>query len=308
MLEAHSAYVRGDNTWQRRARLHQSLWRQGRGLASGKHNGQALGSRLDLPDADPPKLSNYLSSQARHQVELAVYEAAQTGALLTRPRLWVDLLSSQPLCFNLFGPLADDYTLATRVLSMLWPDIRAVRDVRFEWSPGRGDKLYTGNRSAFDVFVDYDGRRGRSFLGIEVKYHEDLTGTPVKDETRKYAAMAAKHHVFRNDAIEGLQELPLQQIWLDHLLALQLRTNPKDDGWDAGTFILLYPVGNVACADAAARYRRCLTDGETFDARTVDEVVQAARIASPDSWPDDVYTRYLDPTLVNAAITSGLNP
>ena len=183
MLEAHSAYVRGDNAWQRRARLHQSLWRQGRGLASGKHNGQALGSRLDLPDADPPKLSNYLSSQARHQVELAVHEAAQTGALLTRPRLWVDLLSSQPLCFNLFGPLADDYTLATRVLSMLWPDIRAVRDVRFEWSPGRGDKLYAGNRSAFDVFVDYDGRRGRSFLGIEVKYHEDLTGTPAKDET-----------------------------------------------------------------------------------------------------------------------------
>ncbi|MHA6779641.1 hypothetical protein ACVGOW_01365 [Pseudonocardia saturnea] len=84
--------------------------------------------------------------------------------------------------------------------------------------------------------------------------------------------------------------------------AHQLRNAGKNDGWKAGTFTLLYPVGNTACADSAQRYRRCLTDAETFDARTLDDVVQAARLVSPASWPDDVYARYLDPDLVNATI------
>ncbi|MHA6779644.1 PGN_0703 family putative restriction endonuclease [Pseudonocardia saturnea] len=161
VLEAHHAYVRGDNAWQQRARLHQSLWRQAHGLVAGMHDGKPLGSRLaPTADAEPPTLSNYLSPQARHCVEAAIAEAPKTGALLGRPRLWVDLLSSQPLCFNLFGPLAEDRTLAGRVLSTLWPDIRTVNDIRFEWSPGRGDEAYTGNHSAFDVFVDYDGPLG----------------------------------------------------------------------------------------------------------------------------------------------------
>jgi hypothetical protein len=301
-LEAHCTYVRGENVWQQRARLHQSLWRQARGLKAGLHNGLPLGSRLTPADAEPPRLLNYVSPQAQRQVQLAVDNRSKTGALLSRPRLWVDLLSSQPLCFNVFGPLAEDHALASRVLSMLWPDIRTVKDIRFEWSPGRGDRCYTGNRSAFDVFVDYDGARGRSFLGIEIKYHEDLTGKAAKDEHNVYPAMAANHHIFRDGAITQLQKLPLQQIWLDHLLALQLRTNPKDDGWDAGTFVLLYPVGNTACAAAAGRYRHCLDNGETFHARTLDEVVQAARLASSDSWTDEVFARYLDPTPVNAAL------
>ncbi|MHA6779659.1 PGN_0703 family putative restriction endonuclease [Pseudonocardia saturnea] len=300
VLEAHHAYVRGDNAWQQRARLHQSLWRQAHGLLAGMHDGRPLGSRLTPADAEPPALSNYLSPQAQQCVEAAVAEAPETGTLLGRPRLWVDLLSSQPLCFNLFGPLAEDHMLAGRVLSTLWPDIRTVNDIRFEWSPGRGDHAYTGNRSAFDVFVDYNGPLGRSFLGIEVKYHEDLSGKAAKDEKSRYTALADKHGIFRKDLVPALQKAPLQQIWLDHLLALQLRSNPKNDGWKAGTFVLMYPVGNTACADGAARYRRYLTDVETFDARTLDDVVQAARLVSPASWPDDVYARYLDPTLVNA--------
>ena len=245
-------------------------------------------------------LANYLSPAAKRQVQQAVAAAPSTGALLSRPRLWVDLLSSQPLCFNLFGPLAEDLDLATAALRAMWPDIRAVTAIRLEWSPGRGDARYTGNRSAFDVFIEYHGDRGRSFLGIEVKYHEDLTGTTASDPNHRYPAIARRHHVFRDDAIPQLQKLPLQQIWLDHLLALQLRAS-RDDGWDAGTFVLLHPLGNIACAAAAQRYRRCLTDTDTFDVRSLDDVVQAVRLATTDQWPTEVHERYLDPMPVNDA-------
>lgn len=304
VLDAHHAYVRGDDPWQQRARLHQSVWREQQSLPAGLHRGSPLGSRLTPADAEPPALRNFLSSQARNQVQKAVSAAPRTGALLSRPRLWVDLLSSQPLCFNLFGPLADDLDLATAALRLIWPDIRAVRDIRFEWSPGRDDVTYTTNRSAFDVFVDYDGDRGRSFLGVEVKYHENLRGSPASDKNGRYAELAKETRVFDESTFRVLSTLPLQQIWLDHLLALRMLA-AREDGWDAGTFVLLHPVGNTRCTSAASDYGRCLTDRDTFDARTLDDVVRAVGIATTDSWVDDVAARFLDPAPVNEAIRSG---
>jgi hypothetical protein len=55
-------------------------------------------------------------------------------------------------------------------------------------------------------------------------------------------------------------------------------------------------VGNQACTHAAHRYRSHLTDDASFDARTLDELVQAIRLCTTDRWIHDVYDRYLDPT------------
>lgn len=271
-------------------------------MAIGHHSGKPLGSRLDPDVAQGPALPNYLSEQARRQVRDAVRTTPETKAVLVRPRLWVDLLSSQPLCFNLFGPLAEDLPLATRVLGMIWPQIHSVTAIRFEWSPGRDDLDYTGNRSAFDVFVEYEGTRGRCFLGIEIKYHESLKGSAANNKNGAYVEIARPLGIFRDGAFADLQKLPLQQIWLDHLLALRLARNPKGDGWDAGTFVLVHPADNTACAQAVTRYKECLVSGDTFEARTLDDIVRAARLVDPESWADDVYSRYLDPEPVNAVL------
>jgi hypothetical protein len=303
ILQLHNVLVAGDNAWQRRARLAQALWRESAGLPAGEHRGQPLGSRLTLTDGHPPNLANYLTQAAKNQVEAAVKAAPATGALLGRPRLWVDLLSSQPLCFNLFGPLAEDLDLASAALHAVWPEmITAVTDIRFEWSPGRGDMRYTGNNSAFDVFVSYTGPGGKGFLGIEVKYHENLSGRPARDELQRYPAIARKHAIFSDDAIPELQRLPLQQLWLDHLLALQLGTNPgHTDDWDEGTFVLLYPDGNTHCAKAERRYRDCLTDPSSFDARHLEDVVRAIRSVTGNGWIDAVHDRYFEPAHIRNA-------
>lgn len=298
ILKAHDAFVAGDNAWQQRARLTQALWRERQDVPAGRHRDAPLGSRLTTTDGEPPTLANYLSDPAKRQVKAAVAAAQKNGALLSRPRLWVDLLSSQPLCFNLFGPLAEDLHLATAALRLLWPHIGRVTEIKFEWSPGRGDERYTGNRSAFDVFVAYQDSKTRGFLGIEVKYHENLRGTAAPDPNQRYPKIAEAHKIFRDGALPQLQKLPLQQLWLDHLLALQLRVSPDDD-WDEGTFVFLSPAGNVDCTAAARRYARCLTDTTTFDARTLDELVQAIRIVADDPWADAVYERYLDPRPVS---------
>jgi hypothetical protein len=77
------------------------------------------------------------------------------------------------------------------VLRELFPSrIGEVTAVRFEHSPGRGDPRYTGDRSAFDVFVEHATPSGaRGFVGIEVKYHEGLTEAASSHKPR-YDALA----------------------------------------------------------------------------------------------------------------------
>ena len=53
--------------------------------------------------------------------------------------------------------------------------------------------------------------------------------------------------------------------------------------------------------------RRCLTDTDTFDVRSLDDVVQAIRLAATNHWPGQVHERYLDPTPVNDTLAAGMN-
>ena len=105
-------------------------------------------------------------------------ENRQKWQVIQTSRLFGNLLSSQPLCFNLFGELQQDLALASAVFAELTAGrVDHVTNIRFEWSPGRGDPRYTNDRSAFDVYVCYQTHNGgNGFIGIEVKYHENLRG------------------------------------------------------------------------------------------------------------------------------------
>jgi hypothetical protein len=295
--------VASDNPWQQRARLLQSLWRERKGLEPGPRSSvdpSPLGSRLTLRDGEPGPdgLHNYMSPAAKDAVLAALADPA-SGAMLSRPRLWVDLLSSQPLCFNVFGPLAADTHLASAVFSALYPGrVDGVRRIAFEYSPGRDDPLYTDNRSAFDVFVEYDGPRGPGFLGIEVKYHENLVVKAARD--KGYAELAAGTAAFRPDALRRLAAPPLQQLWLDHLLALRMRA-AHPGTWADCVFVLLHPAGNRPVARAATDYASCLSDASTFESLTLERLIQTLRQIQSQRWVEDLYERYLDPRRLAAA-------
>ena len=129
-------------------------------------------------------LDNYLTETIRSVVRREVEGPKRRGKVYKRPRIYNHLLSSQPLCFNLFGELAEDRALASLVLGdMSKGRVSRVTTIEFEWSPGRGDPRYTGDKSAFDVYVTYETAMGQcGFLAIEAKYHENLekkTRTPI---------------------------------------------------------------------------------------------------------------------------------
>jgi hypothetical protein len=120
-------------------------------------------------------LEDYIYLYARYRV--AYKKPFET---INSDRLFNNLLSSQPMAFNLFCPLrkmlCESVDVATRVIQSALPgfDIERVTDVDLEFIPDNYLEL-TGDRTAMDAiirFVDSNGRN--SFIAIETKYSENL--------------------------------------------------------------------------------------------------------------------------------------
>jgi len=277
--------------FKRRARLHQAEWREGRGFPIGTHpydgHGDAVskvGSRLELDFARSSR-ANLISEAARTATAQRL-ATKQPHEMINEARLWCDLLSSMPLCFNLFGPLAVDKGLAAQAVRAWFPDAPGeVDDVILEWSPGRVDAGYLGNRTAFDAAVLLkldDGTSG--VIGIETKYHEHL-GTeakPPEDRLARYLEVSQRSGQFHAGAENVLVGSALQQIWQDHLLALSMlqhRTEP----WSYARFVVVYPEQNPSFASGVSDYADLLVDGSTFGAATLESLLDA-----PGALPQDL--------------------
>lgn len=290
-LKAHHVYETVDRVsndpeatdFKRTARLLQSLWREKHGLPIGTQPMRSrggkptrpLGSRIELETARETG-ANFLTDGVRRVVKerLANPQSHQT---LDEDRLYCDLLSSMPMCFNLFGELAADLARADKAVHTWWPDTPGkVSAVEFEWSPGRGLKgEYLENRSAFDAAFILDlGDGTKGVIGVETKYHEHAVPmAPTTDaKMERYKAVADKSGVFANGSQEAIVGTELQQIWLDHLLALSLPQHPSGE-WAWAKFILVYPSRNPGFARVASAYQRLLSKQDTFGVSTVEDLL-----------------------------------
>ena len=293
LLDAHKARATGDNPFQQRARLLQALWRERRGYEDGGGGQSWAGSRLDAKFARDTK-ANLMTQAARDAADAEL--AAKRGGskqVIQEERLWTNLLSSQPLAFNLFAELQADLALATRVLTRLWPArVSEVTRIRFEYSPGHGDITYTHDHTAFDVFFEVVAPTGgRSFIGLEVKYHEALDDPPATHKPR-YDEVTAAMRCFRPESLAALRVKPLEQIWRDHMLAGSMSLHAAG-GWEPGLYVFLYPEGNEECRRAVHLYKDILSDTSTFAAVTLETMVAAIEAETDAAWIGEVRERYL---------------
>ncbi len=279
-----------------RLRLLQSLWREEKGFAAGEDKGKTRGARLAMPEAEDT-LSNYLTPNIRDVVRRELDNPGDK--LYGAPRIYNNLLSSQPLCFNLFGELKLDLDLATRALAdMSEGRIARVRSIDFEFSPGRGDDNYAGDGSAFDVYVEYEARSGgEGFAGIEVKYHENFNigkeGEHYKNHGERYDEIAEAMGCFREAELDKLRGSRLQQIWRDHLLMGVYKDKDADKFEDA-FFAILHPKVNTYCSEAVQEYRQCLNDTDSFQSWTLEDLVERLMAHSSAEWIREFHRRYLD--------------
>jgi hypothetical protein len=282
------------------------LYRQQKGWAcgSGGRDGRDIGNFLTPADADAGRnfLTPEIFAASRNRLD-----NREPGDKIEEDRLLRNLLTSQTLCFNLFVPQLLDLRLATLIWKTLLPQrVAHVVDVKLEHSPGRCDATrYTGDRSAFDAFVEYvhiDGQRG--VLGIETKY-TDAFSAPCGPPTPRHDALAASTGLYTSEGWIQLQKMRSQQLWRTHLLAETMR----DDRRRHVTYMVLHAAGDVECTSVLPEYEAALTLQAVAEGRflhmTLEDFVATARpvLGGADGmWLDAFHSRYLDWKGVESAI------
>ncbi len=212
-------------------------------------------------------------------------------------RLRRNMLSSMPLCFNLFGALRRHPTAAARGLgSVLDLDIKEILEIEVEWAPDPDAHL--GDLTAFDAFVRYrTGGGRRAFLGVETKYTEPFS--PGRYTSERYDALTRDPASgFRPGAERRLAGSATNQLWRNALLAHSLRST---DEFDEGRVVVLSCRGDAGAERAIAGLSAELRDPPALLRSATYEELVAAFDSEPElsSWAADFRRRYLDLTPVN---------
>ena len=169
-------------------------------------------------------LAEYIHAHALKRVrDKKPYEMIQED------RLFNNLLSSQPMAFNLFYPLeklrSESPQDATRAIQAALPcyDIALVEEVALEFIPEKYKDI-TGDRSAMDAIIRYVDFEGKNcFIAIETKYSESLGANEAKDDAtkEKERRVAVELGFFCDEAAKQIAsgEVPLTQIYRNFLLS-----------------------------------------------------------------------------------------
>lgn len=294
-LKEYHVFYKPDTAFASHARLLQSKWRVKNGFKMNDQPKSDYGNFVKTDVAKAEKV-NFLTDNIKNLISEKILEIRSNGGLVGEPRIWNNLLSSQPLCFNLFGELHYDLDLATRFFQHLFPDrVSSVTKVDFEFSSRRNNP----DNSAFDVYVEYLYQDKKHFFGIEVKYQENLhEETPNKaaeifnKHKENYTRLTEESKFFKTNSIQHLQFAPLSQIWRDHLLSFNM--SDKDI---SGSFIFLYPFDNEQCNKGVSTYQTFLASSNEeinkFYPRDLDKFIRTLNKIHNTKWTEDLVERYL---------------
>jgi hypothetical protein len=287
-----------DTARRARYRLLQSWWRETvLGAEPGRDKaGRELGSLLPRGAVDATPGLNFLHPAVAAYVDARLPQVRAAKGVMAEARLRRNLLSSQPLCCNLFGALRAEPLAAARVLSAAL-DLRIDEVVRVDVEEAPAPEDHLGDRTAFDAFVEYRTAGCSGFLGIETKYTEPFSARPY--QRAEYVAVSRDSHAFRTGAEDRLVGATTNQLWRGTLLTLSLQRR-------AG-YIYAYSVV-LSCADdrdvsraAEALGADLLAPDEVLRASTYETIVRAAE-QEPAlwGWASAFRRRYLDLSPVGA--------
>jgi len=213
---------------------------------------------------------------------------------LSAPRLLHNMLSSMPMCFNIFGALGGDGSFLELFRRCFDPEAASIDPATCEWNPSRSNHPL-GDRTAFDALVTYRTADGtRRFIGFETKYTEPFSQREYTND--RYTATAAGCSWFDDPAVAcaTLRASSTNQRWRNLLLAAGLEVGGMGDG----------AVVVVCAADDPAAGAGVTAVGGTLreaDRRirmvTLEDLTAAASQVGggPARWGELFAERYMDP-------------
>ena len=222
-----------DSEFRKRHRIHQGWWRTVVLLEEAGPNPSSPGdwvcNTFNIEDGDPfkKKRLNYLDEATPEVVQDAIdrlKDRENKAGLIGEPRIWNNLLSSQPLAFNFWAPLKLKSALANQFLPHLIPGFSELIDIEFEWAP---EQKYTGDRSAYDVLIKYqDTDAEEVWLGLEVKFTD--TFSDKKYDREEYRELYDRYHkdVFAAEYDEFIKP-EYNQLFRNQLIACSLHQHEQ---------------------------------------------------------------------------------
>lgn len=225
-------------------RLHQGWWRanvlsQEAGFHPHNENKRICNTILN---GDKSK-SNFLTENTHLIVKNTLEERGKhTKGIIEQDRLFNNLLSSQPLCFNFFAELSIDTDFGLSVLKTFYPSLTKLRKVFFEFAP---EEKYTGDNSAFDVAfeVEEDGKVG--LVGLECKYTDSFSPKVYDNDFYKNIYAISKSF---SATYDELIHSRINQLFRNQLLAEGLLQNNKYSFIYTGLFCMQEDKDAIATA------------------------------------------------------------
>ena len=304
ILKEHGVSCIIDTRFRSAARLLQHLWLRDNAITTGVHvrrgdDGDTVMELGSILDADAARSGRNFLTPAIHAFVRHALILREEGAAMDEHRLFANSLSSMPMSFNIFVPLALDLQLATAVFRTLFHAfVDSVDHVRFETSPGRREARFLNDGTAFDLAVEVttpDGERGTIF--IETKYSESMEGPAARHRDR-YDEASRDVRLYSDPDAAILRSLALEQLWREHALA-QLAV---DHGiTDRAIFVAIGPRLNRRVQAAFRVYANELipeddldTDRVRFRAITLETVIDTIHEAGAADLARSLWGRYCD--------------
>ncbi|WP_426571321.1 PGN_0703 family putative restriction endonuclease [Aquihabitans sp. McL0605] len=267
----------------------------------GRPAGTLLGSMLSADDVGVQPDLNFLHPAAfEHACERIKDVPGENGAL-DPVRLTHNMLSSMPLCFNLFAAISSEPGFLALFQRLFDPAATAVDRLVCEWAPPPSQHLQ--DRTAFDAIVFYERADGPAFVGVETKYTEPFSQREY-GPTDSYRRATADCGWFHDplSAPDRLKAARSNQLWRNVMLAASLEINGTYGRGSVAVVALDRDPGAAKACDALAdelnptgRQRLCSV--------SLESIVGAARDLDADlaGWADHFDRRYLDTGAVERA-------
>lgn len=266
--------VSNNSKLQERMRIHQGWWRmavleENEGqhpldkemrVCSSIENGELNGHNFLSEDIHQGVIDFLKSREANNS------KTKKANGIAKVDRLYNNLLSSQPLCFNFFVKLARKKELATQLLQSYLPNIKEVKNVLFEYAPLN----WTFDNSAFDVafeVIDQSGKKG--LIGLECKYTDDFSRKVYN--SAQYQEIYNQGQAF-SATYEDYMNPRFNQLFRNHLMAVHAVVK---DEYDFAVSGLFYFHEDKKARDIGLKFRSMLKgDAQEFIMFTYKDFIE----------------------------------
>lgn len=290
---------------KKRVRIHQGWWRMNvLNEEPGQHPKIADANVCSTVLNGLQTKSNFLTPNSIKAVELTLKEREEDDAgLMDQDRLFNNLLSSQPLCFNFFGELMMDTKFGLKVLQTWWPDLTDLIRVIFEFAP---KERFTNDNSAFDIAFEVMIGEQVGLIGLECKYTDTFSSTEY--DKPAYRTIFDKSSSFVAD-YDNLKASKYNQLFRNQLIAEGLIQNNKYSFVKTGLFC--YEKDDSAI-ETGQELQKMLSKPDSFKIITYRNFIENTQQLDIDwqkrEWTMMLWARYCGTVLSNPVYEELKNP